>query len=114
MIVCIPVTSDGQTGPHWGRASHVALATVSNRQITDWQVIEVGWDATHGKEAEGSHHARIARFLRDHDVQVVVANHMGAGMTRMLTTMGIPTMFGAQGDAHEAVTDAVAVLDEPR
>jgi predicted Fe-Mo cluster-binding NifX family protein len=114
VIVCIPVTDDGQTGPHWGRASRVALATVNNGQIAEWREIEVGWEASHGQGTEGAHHARIARFLREHQVEVVVANHMGAGMTRMLTTMGIPTMFGAQGDAREAVTDAVSVLDESR
>lgn len=112
VIVCIPVTDDGQTGPHWGRAPRVALATVSDDQITEWREMEVGWDTAHGQGTEGSHHARIARFLREHKVEVVVANQMGLGMTRMLTTMGIPTMFGAQGDARDAVTDAVAVLDD--
>lgn len=114
MIVCIPVASDGRTGPHWGRASRVALATVEDGQITEWQEIEVGWDTAHDQGTEGSHHARIARFLRDHEVEVVVANHVGPGMRRMLSTMGIPTVLDAHGDAREAVEDAAAALDDAR
>ncbi|HEX6337411.1 MAG TPA: NifB/NifX family molybdenum-iron cluster-binding protein [Jiangellaceae bacterium] len=114
MIVCIPVTADGQTGPHWGRASRVALANVSDGRIIEWREVEVGWDAAHGTGTEGSHHARIARFLREHEVEVVVANHMGEGMARMLTTMGIPTMIGTRADAREAVLGAVSALDDSR
>ncbi len=113
VTVCIPVTSDGGIDRRWGRASRVAVATVSGGRITDWREIEVGWDVAHDAGTEGSHHARVARFLRDQQVHVVVADHMGDGMTRMLATMGIRTALGADGDAHGAVVDAISSLDAP-
>jgi len=107
MILCIPVTTDGLTAPGWGRARRVATAIASDGQITDWQEFDVGWDSLHDEGTEGAHHARIARFLIDHHVEVVVAEHMGEGMTRMLSTMGIRAALGAHGDARAAVLAAV-------
>ena len=49
----------------------------------------------------------MARFLRDHHVDVVVADHMGGGMRRMLDTMRVSVRLGAAGDARGAVLDAV-------
>jgi predicted Fe-Mo cluster-binding NifX family protein len=106
MILCIPVTPDGLTAPGWGRARRVAKVSASDGEITDWQEFNVGWDALHDEGTEGAHHARVARFLIDHNVEVVVAEHMGEGMTRMLTTMGIRTALGAHGDARTAVLAA--------
>jgi len=108
MIVCIPVTTDGQTGHGWGKAQRVAFATTSEGRITDWDELEVGWGASHDEGTEGSHHARVARVLIDHQVEVVVAEHMGPGMVRMLATMKIQTCLGAHGDARDAVTSAIA------
>ncbi|HEY4993748.1 MAG TPA: NifB/NifX family molybdenum-iron cluster-binding protein [Nakamurella sp.] len=108
MIVCIPVTSDGLTAPGWGRANRVALVSASDGEISDWQAFDVGWDALHDEGTEGAHHARIARFLIDHHIEVVVAEHMGSGMTRMLATMGIRTSLGAHGDARAVVLAALA------
>ncbi len=107
MILCIPVTSDGLTAPGWGRSHRVAVANTSDGAITDWQEINVGWDVLHDEGTEGAHHARVARFLIDHHIDVVVAEHMGSGMTRMLTTMGIRTSLGAHGDAKAAVLTAL-------
>jgi len=108
MIVCIPVTADGRTAPGWGRAQRLAFAATTAGEITDWQELEVGWNASHDEGTEGSHHARVARILLDHHVEVVVAEHMGPGMVRMLATMKIRTSLGAHGDAREAIVAAVA------
>lgn len=110
MIVCIPVVGDGQTGGGWGKAHRVALATVTDGAVTDWQEIEVGWDVAHDSGPEGTHHARIARFLIDQHVDVVVAGHMGEPMVRMLGKLKIRTVLGAEGDARAAVLAAAAQL----
>jgi predicted Fe-Mo cluster-binding NifX family protein len=60
----------------------------------------------HDEGTPGSHHARVVSFLRDHQVEAVVANHIGDGMVRMLDTMGLPTHLGAAGDARAAVLAA--------
>ena len=110
MILCIPVTDDGQTGGGWGRARRLAFATASGGQITAWQELDVGWDVAHDEGTEGSHHARVARALLDHHVDVVVTEHMGPGMVRMLAKMQIRTSLGAHGDARAAVVAAMARL----
>ena len=107
MIVCVPVDDDGAVDPRWGRAPQVALATVENGTIADWQEVAVAWDSLHDAGSEPSHHARVARFLREHHVDVVVAHHMGAGMSRMLETMHVAALLGATGDARRAVESAI-------
>ena len=107
MILCIPVTDDGSTARGWGRTHRMAVAsTATLGRITDWQEFDVGWDSLHDEGPEGAHHARVARFLIDHHVDVVVAEHMGPGMIRMLTTMGIRIWLTALGDARAAVLAA--------
>jgi predicted Fe-Mo cluster-binding NifX family protein len=107
MILCIPVTPDGLTAPGWGRTHRVAVATASGSDVSEWQEFDVDWDTLHDEGTEGAHHARVARFLIEHHIDVVVAEHMGPGMTRMLTTMGIHVSLGADGDARAAVLAAV-------
>jgi len=108
VIVCIPVSEDGQVGEGWGRARRLALATVDGGLITGWQEIDVDWLTTHDEGAEGSHHARVARFLSDHAVQVVVAHHMGAPMENLIRKMKIHPVLGASGDARAAVLAAAS------
>jgi predicted Fe-Mo cluster-binding NifX family protein len=108
MIVCVPVMADGLVDPRWGRADRVALATVSDAAIDSWEESDVGWDALHDSGPEGAHHARIARFLRGHEVEVVVAGHMGRPMENMLRKMGIEVQLGAAGNAREAVLRALS------
>ena len=70
-FACIPITPDGQVGGGWGKASTVAVAEVVDGAIVDWRTHEVGWDLLHDA-GEGSHHARIVRFLGDNTITVVV------------------------------------------
>ena len=107
MIVCTPVTKEGMIDPRWGRADWVAVANVVNGEIVSWQEVEVSWSRLHDEGTPGSHHARVVSFLRQHQVEAVVANHIGDGMVRMLDTMGVPVHLGAAGDARAAVQAAV-------
>jgi len=106
MIFCAPVTTEGLIDPRWGRADWVALADVVDGEITSWQEVEVSWSRLHDEGGPGAHHARVVTFLREHDVEAVVVDHMGDGMVRMLDTMGLPVHYGAAGDARAAVKAA--------
>jgi predicted Fe-Mo cluster-binding NifX family protein len=106
MIVCVPVTPDGQVDPRWGRAGRVAIAKLEGGRITAWDELAVGWDVLHDVGTEGGHHARVATFLRDNGVDVVVAGHMGPPMAQMLAKLKILARTGAQGDARAAVETA--------
>ena len=110
MIVCVPVTVEGHVDPRWGRADRVAVATVSRDGIDNWQEFDVGWGTLHDTGTEGSHHARIARFLLEHEVDAVAAHHMGAGMSHMLDKMGLTVVLSETGSAREA---AARVLGGP-
>lgn len=106
MIACIPITSDGLVAPGWGRAPRVAVATVNDGEVTNWQENEVAWDVLHDEGTEGAHHARVVRFLREHQVEVIVVERMGDGMARTMTAMGMRLVDGATGDARAAVLAA--------
>lgn len=107
MIICVPVTKDGNIDPRWGRADWVAIADVQDGKIDTWLEVEVSWSRLHDEGTEGAHHARVVKFLREHNVESVVVHHMGDGMTRMLNTMGIPVQLGADGNARTAVQKAI-------
>jgi predicted Fe-Mo cluster-binding NifX family protein len=107
MIVCAPVTKEGMIDPRWGKADWVALADVVDGEIVSWEDVEVSWSRLHDEGTSGSHHARVVTFLHEHQVEVVVANHMGDGMVRMLDSMGLPVHMGAVGDARAAVRAAI-------
>lgn len=100
--VCVAITADGEVDPCWGWADRVAVADVTGAQIRGWQEFAVSWGALHDQGTEGAHHARIARFLRDNQVQAVAAQHVGPGMERMLGSMVIRVVTGVSGDARKA------------
>ena len=106
MIICLPVTADGQIGHSWGRADRVAVADLGDSGISRWDEFEVRWDQTHDAPDHDQHHARIARFLTDHHVTCVVAGHMGPPMQQMLDQMGISVRLGAAGEARSAAIAA--------
>lgn len=110
MIVCAPMTSEGMIDPRWGRADWVAVAEVVEGELMSWREVEVSWSRLHDEGEPGSHHARVVTFLRDQHVEVVVANHIGDGMKRMLDTMGLTVRLGAEGDARSAVLAATPEL----
>jgi len=103
VIACVPVTSDETVSGGWGKAPAVAVATVDDGAIVDWRVESVGWDALHDSGTEGSHHARITRFLTDNGVTLVVAGHMGPPMQNTLAKLNIRVVLNASGDARTAV-----------
>jgi predicted Fe-Mo cluster-binding NifX family protein len=102
------MASDGSLINGWGRAPRVAVATVTDGTIDRWQELDVRWDVLHDEGTGGQHHARIARFLREHDIALVVVGHMGEGMVRMLATMGIGTTPATGTDPRAAVLMAVS------
>ncbi len=108
MIVCVPVTPDELVDPRWGRADRVAVVEVVDGQIVQWRDVDVSWDELHDAGSSARHHARIARFLREHHVDTVVAHHVGDGMIRMMDTMGLTLHLEASGAARAAVLRAVA------
>ncbi len=108
VIVCAPVTPDGKIDPRWGKADWLAVANVADGAVTSWELVEVSWSRLHDEGSSARHHARVARFLLDHQIEAVIADHVGDGMVRMLSTMKIQLLTGAQGDARSAVLTALA------
>jgi predicted Fe-Mo cluster-binding NifX family protein len=106
--VNIAVATDpaGNVGHSWGKARTVAVAHITHGRIERWDEFDVGWDQSHDSGTHGSHHATVARFLKEHEVTVVLVNRVGDGMARMLHTMGVRTDSGVTGDARAAVERA--------
>ncbi|MFZ2226899.1 MAG: NifB/NifX family molybdenum-iron cluster-binding protein [Candidatus Nanopelagicaceae bacterium] len=103
MIICTPVTSDGNIDPRWDRADWIAIAEVINGKIVNWQEIDVLWSQLYYSGTFGSHDDRIVKFLREHRVEAVIANHVGDSMAQIFGTMRISVHLGATGDAQLAV-----------
>jgi predicted Fe-Mo cluster-binding NifX family protein len=93
--------------PRWGRADRLAIAEVLDGQIVSWQEFDVKWSRLHDEGTEGSHHARVVRFLLEHRVQAVVASHMGDAMAHMLEKLGMQVHLGASGDARVAILSTI-------
>lgn len=106
MIIAVPTDPSGDVGHSWGRARTVAVAHVSNGQIEQWDEFDVRWDQSHDSGTHGSHHATVARFLKEHEVTAVLVTKVGDGMARMLHTMGVRMESGVTGDARAAVERA--------
>jgi len=102
VIICVPVDGSGQIDPRWGRAARVAVADVREGGLARWQEFDVGWDRLHDAASEGGHHARVARFLREHRVEAVLAHHMGDPMVLLLRQMGVEVRLGVAGPARLA------------
>ncbi|MCF8527872.1 MAG: hypothetical protein K9G80_10215 [Candidatus Nanopelagicales bacterium] len=107
-VVCIPVTADGHVGHSWGEAPTVALASVDDSGIVAWVTHDVSWDASHDAGPHGTHHARIARFLREEQVTDVIVDHLGDPMGNMLAKMSIKVHTGYSGDARRACLEAIS------
>jgi predicted Fe-Mo cluster-binding NifX family protein len=105
MRVCVTVEDD-QVGHGWGRAERVAIAEVVDAEIASWTEYEVRWGDLHDSGTEGAHHARVARFLREHRIDLVVTVNMGEEQHRMLTKLGVRIVLGASGEARAAVLAA--------
>ena len=106
MVICLTLTGDEAVGGGFGRAQHVALARAKDDGGFDVERVDVRWDLQHEGQAEGLHHAQIARFLRERGVEVVVTGHMGDGMLRMLDSMKV-RVYQGEGPLA-AVLDAAA------
>jgi|GEM_PF-1295069 len=109
VVVAIAVGEGGSVGPRWGRAQRVAVATVHGGRLCNWEETEVGWGTVREEGSERAHHARIARFVKQHGVQLVIAHHMGKEMLAMLERMGLQVQVPASGDAREAVLAAAGL-----
>ena len=108
VVVCAPVSADGTIDSSFGRARRIAVARVEDGTVTDLQDELVAWDEVHDTGTEGGHHARVARFLRDHAVDVVLARHLGPDMAHMLERMGITVRLGAAGDVRASALETAA------
>jgi predicted Fe-Mo cluster-binding NifX family protein len=110
MRIAIPVTADGLVDPRFGKTPIIAVAAVTDGEITDWTTYDVAWDVSHDSGTEGAHHARIVRFMREHEITHVVCMGMGQRMQRTLGKMGIVRMSALMQNARQAVEFAIKTL----
>jgi hypothetical protein len=52
MRVCIPVATDGQVDPRWGRAARVAVAELRAGSLIAWEEFAVAWDRLHDETTD--------------------------------------------------------------
>ena len=111
MNIAVHVDGDA-VGGGLGRAHWMAIATIEGGEITNWEEFEVGWDELHGTGAPGTHHARIVRFMREHDAQAVVTGHMGPPMVNTMTKLKCRPFTEMFGNAKEMALQAARILED--
>jgi predicted Fe-Mo cluster-binding NifX family protein len=106
--VCVPLNPDGTLTPRLGQAPKVAICRVDQGTISDWTEFPVEWDTTYGVDVLGVHHPRVVRFMRDHQVDTVVAASVCESMQQVLSSIDVTVRTGFDGDARAAVGSATA------
>lgn len=112
MIVGVTITPEGTVGGGLGRAQTVAVADVRDGDVTSWAEHHVGWGDLHGTGPEGTHHARIVRFVREQGLERVVTSGLGEGMRATMGKLGVVVRTDLAGDARSAAV-AAATTDAP-
>ena len=74
----------------------------------------MAWGTLHDQGTEGAHHARVARFLWDNQVQAIAVGHVGPGMQRMLGSMrNLMSPAGPSMGGSAAAAAGGSALTEP-
>jgi predicted Fe-Mo cluster-binding NifX family protein len=110
VIVGVTVSPQGTVAGGLGRAQRVAVADVRDGVVEQWAEHHVGWGDLHGTGPEGTHHARIVRFVREHGIECVVTSGLGEGMRTTMAKLGVDVRTDLVGDARAA---AVAAATTP-
>jgi len=108
MIVGVTTTPEGTVGGGLGRAQTMAVADVRDGAVVAWTAHHVGWGDLHGTGPEGTHHARIVRFVREHGLEGVVTSGLGEGMRTTMGKLGVVVRTDLAGDARAAAVAAAA------
>lgn len=91
------------TSIHDGAASSCRGRRITNGVIRDWRQITVDWMSSMVIPPRGPHHARVARFLRDNNVDAIAVDRIGPGMQRMLDWIGILRVITSPGPTSAIV-----------
>lgn len=108
MIVGVTTTAQGTVGGGLGRAQTMAVADVRDGAVASWTEVHVGWGDLHDSGPEGTHHARIVRFVREHGLERVVTSGLGDGMRTTMGKLGVLVRTDLSGDARAAAVAAAA------
>lgn len=99
----IPVTENGEVDGGFGKAYRVAVGVFDGSEITEWNEEVVDWRTAHDEGTHGSHHARIVKYLREHEVTHVLTGHMGESMQNTISKLQLELKLNLSGDARTAV-----------
>lgn len=137
MKIAVAVLSNGMVNAHFGRANRIAFATVENKEIVDWKEEDAPFaamhdeedhhdhgmhqhedhhgdgehhhdhDHSHGHGHSGKHQETIKNYLVEHGVDLLLVDHAGPGLNRVLQETKMKVVTGAKGKAREVVQAAI-------
>ena len=84
---------NGMVFQHFGHTETMQIFTVEDDKILNVELVST----------EGSGHAAIATFLKDHDVDAVICGGIGGGAIQALNDLGIKLYQGVNGKTEDAV-----------
>lgn len=108
MNVMLPVNADGTVELRFGRAHFVAVAEFDGDQLTNWTVDEVNWDVLHDEGTHGHHHARMVRYIKEHNVERIGFVGMGQSMMNTLNKANVLLFQIDAGDNARQMAQTIA------
>ena len=128
MRVAVAVLPNGMINAHFGRANTLAIATIENKTVANWEEVKVPFEETHGDHGhhdhhhdhdhdhdhhhhhhQPGHHEGIKNLLVAQNVDMVLLDHAGPGMQKVMDETEIKIVVGAKGNAQDAVQ---ALIDQ--
>lgn len=128
MKIALATLPNGLVNTHLGRANLISIATIEDKQIVNWEEIEVPFGENHDRHHNHEHHAHhghghdnhhhhhhehgqgynhqesIRDFMVEQGINIVLAEHSGPGIKMALENANIElVVVDIKGKAKEVV-----------
>jgi predicted Fe-Mo cluster-binding NifX family protein len=113
MVICATLVGPNQVGGGLGRTDRVAIARMRNGSETQVEEHEVRWARLYDQRSATEHHDDIARFLKDHKVEMVVTGHAARDLEQILDDMSIELKTDQSGSLQLVLDKISGSLTTP-
>lgn len=113
MVICATLVGPNQVGGGLGRTDRVVIARVRTDAEPKIEEHEVGWGSRYAQGAASEHHNEIARFLKDHEVEMVVTGQAAKELEQILGDMRIRLQTDQHGSLQSVLQSVTGSLTIP-
>ena len=106
--VCVPLDTEGTIRGRLGQAHVAVTCRLTDQGVTEWTEHAVDWDNNYGVTVYGVHHPRVIKFLKKHDIDLVVGDEVCDTTKQTLSVLGIEVRDNVTRDPRQALEVVVA------